>query len=176
VRIEHKRPSWDSENFRTLGSLELYSTSGEFTTGVFHSLFRDHRNEIHQFVSMTARYCDLRDVHSISPRTWVNTFNGPREWIEFDFLDRLMSVSSYRLQRLRGAALRWWSLLGSNDRTFELDEWTLIDTRRESREGEFGMLHTFDCFGGPFRYYRLDNEGPRWDEHSWYPNALVLGH
>jgi hypothetical protein len=155
----------------------LFSTTRKFIvfkfkSGVFKRLFSEHRNDIRQFVCLTARDYDLSDVHSISPRRNVCTLPGDREWVEIDFVDRRLFLNSYRLQRGYIFALRTWSLFGSNDGRQRLEEWTKLDSRNESREGEFEEFQLYECFGGPFRYFRLVNEGPRWDANK----SLVLWH
>jgi hypothetical protein len=172
LKIEQKGPNWAGGQYLKFRSLELFSRSGKFESGVFGSLFAEHRKEIRQFVSVTARDFDLNEVHSISPRTNVSTLSGDRQWLEIDFVDHQLFVNSYRLKRSSPFGLRSWSLLGSNDRSLVLDEWTRIDSRSETREGEFELLQTFDCIGGPFRYFRLVNEGPRWDRGT----QLILYH
>jgi hypothetical protein len=163
VRIEQKSANWEGQQFLRFHSVELFSASGKYQTGVFRSLFEDHRNEIRQFVCVTARDFDLSVTHLLSPRTNVCTLTGKRDWIEIDFRDHRLFVNGYRVGRAANAHLRSWSLLRSNDRALGLDEWTKVDSRTESREGEFGLFRVFECFGGPFRYYRLVAEGPGWD-------------
>jgi hypothetical protein len=155
LKIEQKGPNSEGGQFLVFQSLELFSKSGEFRSGVFRSLFREHRNDIRQFVCVTARDGDLTDIHSISPRTNVCTVPGHREWVEVDLIDHRLFISSYRLRRESDAALRSWSLVGSNDRRQGLDDWTRLDSRHESQRGEFEELHVFECYGGPFPYFRL---------------------
>jgi hypothetical protein len=166
LKIEQKGPNWEGKQSLLFKSVELFSSSGKYRSGVFKRLFREHRAEIRQFVCVTARDFDLSEVHSLSPRTNVWTWRDPRQWVEIDFLDRRLFVNSYRLELASRHVLRSWSLLGSNDRKLELDEWTKLDSRSETREGEFETLQTFECFGGPFRYFRLVNEGERWDGNT----------
>jgi hypothetical protein len=163
MTIEQKGKNWAGEQYLAIQSVEFFSSSGEFTSGVFRSLFGNHRKEIRQFVCVTARDFDLSEVPLISPRMDVVTFGGDREWIEVDFLDHQLFVNSYRLRRHSDSLIRSWSLRGSNDRDVGVDEWTTIDSRHESYQSEIDILATFDCIGGPFRYFRLVNDGPRWD-------------
>jgi hypothetical protein len=163
VKIEQKGPNYQGSQYLSFKALEFFSNSGKYKSGLFRSLFLEHRDEIREFVCVTARDFDLSDVHSISPRTNVCTFAGTREWVEIDFLDHQLCVDSYRLKRGFNFVIRSWSLLGSNDRTVELEKWTILDSRSESSPGEFEQFHLFSGFGGPFRYYRLVNDGPRWD-------------
>jgi hypothetical protein len=163
VKIEQKGVSWSGRHILHIHSVQFFSSAGKFKSGVFNSLFREHRNEIRQFVCVTARDFDLSEIHSISSRANAWTWPGDREWLEIDLIDHQLFVTSYRLKRGPKAVLRSWSLLGSNDRSLGLDQWTTIDSRSESRRGEFELLQTFDCFGGPFRYVRIVNEGPMWD-------------
>jgi hypothetical protein len=167
VKIEQKGPNCEGEGFLHFKSLEFFSNSGELSSGVFRSLFSEHRKEIQRFVCVTARDFDLSGVHSISPRNSVCTFDGSREWMEVDFLDHQLFLNSYRLKRVTGSGLRLWSLLGWNDRADDLDKWTKLDSRTEGSKGEFELFQLFPCFGGPFRYYRLVNEGKTWNERNY---------
>jgi hypothetical protein len=161
VRIQQKSLNWEGTQYFHLGSVELFSSSGRFSSGVFRTLFDDHRTDIRKFVSVSSRDFDSSDVHLLSPRTTVCTWTGTREWFEIDFRDRQLLLSSYRLKRLSKFCLRSWSLVGSNDRTLPLSEWTVLDSRQESREGEYGLFQGFDCLGGIFRHFRLVNQGPK---------------
>jgi hypothetical protein len=163
LKIEQKGPSWEGRPCLFFKSLELFSKTGKFESGVFKTLFSEHRNEIRQFVCLTARDYDLSDVHSLSPRTKVCTGVGDRQWLEIDFVDRQLFLNSYRLKRHTNWLLRSWSLFGTNDGRQGLEEWTKLDSRNESREGEFEIFQVYECFGGPFRYFRLVQEGPDWD-------------
>jgi hypothetical protein len=147
-----------------MDSIELFSSSGRFSSGVFRTLFDEHRGDIRKFVSVRCRNFDLSDVHLVSSTTTVSTWIGDREWFEIDFVDHQLVLNSYRLYRRRWRGLlRLWSLVGSNDRTVPLNDWSVIDSRNESRQGEYKVFQGFDCVGGPFRYFRLVNEGPDWD-------------
>jgi hypothetical protein len=85
---------------------------------------------------------------------------------EIAFGDRHLLLNSYRLKRVLGKCIRSWSLVASNDRTLPLAEWTVIDSRNESREGEYELFQGFDCAGGPFRYFRLVHDGQSWSGRS----------
>jgi hypothetical protein len=164
VRIEQKGRNWAGKQSLHVRSLELFSTTGQFTTGVFRALFREHRHDIHQFLCVSARDFDFTEFHLISPRTDIVTWDGSREWLEIDLIDRQVFVNSYRLKRLPIYILRSWSLIGSNDRTLPLEEWTKINLRQEIQKGEFESFQLYECFGGPFRYFRIVNEGPKGTE------------
>jgi hypothetical protein len=160
-----------AEDFH-LQSVELFSDSGEYSSGVFRKLFEHHRTEIRKFVRVTVRDFDPGYVQSMSDKTNVWTWAGTREWIEVDFLDRQFVASAYRLGRHRDILLRSWSLLGSHDRTIQLNEWAVIDSRSEETPGELGNSTCFDCSGGAYRYFRLVSEGLDWRNHTW----LILNH
>jgi hypothetical protein len=68
LKIEQKGPNWEGKQYLLFKSVELFSSSGKFSSGVFKTLFREHRTEIRQFVYVTARDFDLSEVHSLSPR------------------------------------------------------------------------------------------------------------
>jgi hypothetical protein len=172
VKMEQKGRNWNERQYFNIGSIEFFSSSGRFSSGVFRTLFDSYRETIRKFVCVTARDFDPRDIHSIRPRTLVHTWSGLREWIEIDFLERQLLLSGYRLERGDRLRLRSWSFLGSNDRGLPLDEWTVIESRNESRRDEYELLQGFDCVGGPFRYFRLVNEGLRWDNKT----ALIFWH
>jgi hypothetical protein len=165
VKIEQKGANWKGSQYLCFKSLEFFAPSGKFRSGVFGSLLKDHRDDVSRFVCLTARDFDMSDVHSVTSRKSVCTWGGGSYWVEIDLLDHRLLMTSYRLKRGRQSTLKTWSILGSNDRTLALEEWTKVDSRSESVEGEFELLHVFECFGCPFRYYRIVNEGPRWDEN-----------
>jgi hypothetical protein len=58
--------------------------------------------------------------------------------------------------------LKSWLLLGSNDASCPLAQWTELDRRLESRQGEINDPAAFPAVGGPFRYFRLVYTGPTW--------------
>jgi hypothetical protein len=162
VKIEQTGPNFAGSQTLYFRSLEFFSDSEQGKSGIFRSLFAEHREEIQRFVCVTARDYEPGDVHSISPRTSPCTHRGSRSWMEIDFCDHQLLINSYRLKRHFNEPLREWSLLGSNDRTDDLDKWTCVDSREENSRGEFELFEIFQCFGGPFRYYRLVNECPNW--------------
>jgi hypothetical protein len=164
LKIEQKGPNWESGRFLAFGAVEMFSACGK--SAVFDSLFRTHRNEIRELIGVTARDFNVSELHSISPRTNVADVAANREWVEFDFADHRLFVHSYRLTRARPSAIRSWSLIGSNDRTRELEDWTLLDLRYERLEIWVESVHIFSCFGGPFRYFRLVSESPRTDSRT----------
>jgi hypothetical protein len=167
LKIEQKGPDCVGSQFLNFGSLELFSNSEKFSSGVFRSLFSEHRDEIRRFVCVTARDFDLSVAHSIEPRTNVCTLDGDREWMEINFLDHQLFINSYRLKRISGSTFRSWTLFGSNDQSAELDKWTKVDSRAENSKGEFELFQLFSCLGGPFRYFRLVNEAQTSDKRTY---------
>jgi hypothetical protein len=162
VKIEQTSPNWQGTQYFNIGSIEFFSASARFSSGVFRTLFAEHREEIRKFVRVTAKDFGTSQIHSILTKTIVCTFPGPREWIEIDLVSSQLLLNAYRLKRNTDSRLRSWSLLGSNDRTLHIDEWTVIDSKHESKEGEYELCRGFDCASGAFRFFRLVQDGQQW--------------
>jgi hypothetical protein len=163
LKIKQTGPNWQGEQFFNIGKIEFFSRDGPYSEGVFRTLFRDHRQDIRKFVEVRARDFDLEEVHKPGNRTNVCTDNEENEWIQMEIVGGSFAARCYRLKRSATYKLRSWSLRGSNDASRALGEWSLLGSWSETREGEFGTFHTFLVVGGPFRYFRLVCNGPRWD-------------
>jgi hypothetical protein len=162
IKFQQKGPNWKGDRVFQLASIELFSSSRLFASGVFGTIFGHSRTGIHKLVSITARDFDASTVHLPCGARAVSTWSGAKEWLEIDLVDHCLLLSAYRLKQIDSVRLRSWSLLGSNDRSLPLGEWEEIDSQEESERGELASF-VFHARGGPFRYFRIVNTGPRWD-------------
>jgi hypothetical protein len=168
VTITQSGPAWDGQQRVRFKSLELFAPAGLYSHGFFRALFNAHRDRIHQLISITARDYDLSDIHSLTPRTTVCIFGSAQAWVEVAFDNHRLLVNSYRLDRNGPRRLRSWRLVGTNDNSLPLAQWTTIDSRREATQGQIRLLECYPCLGGPFRYFRIVQQEPNWD------NNLIL--
>jgi hypothetical protein len=123
-------------------------SAADYFRRVFRNIYNEHRNEIRKSVSVPARDFDLSVIHEISPRMNVCTHTGSYQWVQAEFVDRKLLVSSYRLKRGSTLTLCSWSLRGSNDPLQPLYEWTKLDSRHETNQGEFDDYQCFSTPGG----------------------------
>jgi hypothetical protein len=163
VTITQRGPAWDGDQHLNFRSLELFAPDGEYASGVFRTLFNSYRAHIREVVSVTARDFDLGVVHSLTPRTTVCTFKSEHAWVEVAFDNHRLLVNSYRLDRDTPGRLRSWRLVGTNNNSLPLVQWTTIDSRREANPGELQLLELYACLGGPFRYFRIVQQEPNWN-------------
>jgi hypothetical protein len=95
---------------------------------------------------------------------------GPREagsnenqWLQVEISGGKLVTSCYRLRHVQGWQLRSWSLWGSNDASLAREQWTMLDRRHQEHQGQYRDFDSFPAVGGPFQYFRLVCDGPKWN-------------
>ena len=162
VRIESRGPNWSGDNYLRLGGFELFSPEEKYRDGVFRSIFTNHRDNFYDFFDVRARDFDGSEIHKRDTKKNVWSWGwSDHEWLEIGLVCGKVAIFGYRIRK-REDFLRSWSLRGSNDRNLPLEEWTVIHRHCEE-EKTSEELH-FECFSGkPFQFFRIVQEGNRWN-------------
>jgi hypothetical protein len=163
LKIKQTGANWEGQQFFVVNKIEFFSPDAKYSEGVFRTLFRNHRPDIRKFIEVRARDFDLEEIHKPGNRTNVCTWRKANEWLQIEIVGGTFAISCYRLKRSANYKLRSWSLRGSNNASCPLGEWRCLDHWSEAREGEFADFNAFMAVGGPFRYFRLVCDGPKWD-------------
>jgi hypothetical protein len=171
-KIRQTGPNWQGEQHFRIGKIEFLSPDPAYYSGVFRTLFSEHRIAIHQFVEVRAGNCGLAGLHKPDNAVFIRTSDGREEWVQVEIVGGKLAPSCYRLKRLPSSRLLSWSLRASNDEKLPLKKWTTLHVRSERKEGEHRDFDVFQAAGGPFRYFRLFCEGPNIDNRL----HLVLQH
>lgn len=162
LKIAQGGLNWKGKHHLVIGNFELLSADPRYSPFVFERLLKDHGRDVRRFVEVCSRDYDVGEIHKISTHTNVCTWPIAQSFVQIEIVGGIIVVSKYRLRR--GRFLRTWSLRGSNDASLRLDEWTELDHRHEEMKGEFDDPGSFDAAGGPFRYFRLVQEGKNWTD------------
>jgi hypothetical protein len=93
---------------------------------------------------------------------WCNTATRPNSWIQFDFKDRIVSLTHYALKSHSGE-FDWfvqWTLQGSMDG----NTWSVLDTRNTQDMNGKSITKIFECQGKSsvsdfYRYIRSTQTG-----------------
>jgi hypothetical protein len=94
---------------------------------------------------------------------WFTSMNSPNSWIQFDFKDRVVSLTHYALKsdgNFSSHHLLEWTISGSNDG----NSWIIVDCQKtQALNGRF-ITKLFECSDkssvSPFyRYLRLTQTG-----------------
>lgn len=162
IRIESRGPNSSGDNYFRLGGFELFSPEEKYRDGVFRSIFMNHRDNFYDFFDVQARDFDWSEIHKRDTMKEICTFDwSDHEWLEAGLVCGKVAIFGYRIRK-NEKYLRSWSLRGSNDRNLPLEEWTVI--HRHCEEEKTSKELQFECFSGtPFRFFRIVQEGNRWD-------------
>jgi hypothetical protein len=160
LKIRQTGQNWQGEQHFRIGKIEFLSSDSAFSSGVFRTLFKEHRTTIHQFVDIRARDFDMAELHKPDNASFVRTCGRREEWVQVEIVGGKLAPSCYRLQRRSDYRLLSWSLRASNDEKQAFKNWTVLDRRTEVEKTEHKDFDVFPAVSGPFRYFRLVCDGP----------------
>jgi hypothetical protein len=165
LKIRQTGPNREGQQYLNIGKIEFTSPDRAYSSGVFRTIFNAHRADVRRYIEVGARDGDRGrgQLHLITPRTRTWTFKGKQSWVQVEVVGGQFVVGQYRLNRHTGERMRSWTLRGSSSSAVPFSEWTVLDRREEPVSGAFGDLAAFDAGGGPFRCFRLVQEGPTWN-------------
>jgi hypothetical protein len=159
--------------------------SGSDFEGILSHLKSQHNGNIRAAISIEASsrgYGDPYDVTNYGSQINWYTDSVPNSWLQFDFKDRSVSISSYSMKsRYDGYHIpRSWVLEGKNDDT----DWTELD--RHDNDNTIQGGHAFHNFKCPsrcdgcmhmYRYIRLrqTNVNSNGNNHLLFCNFEVFG-
>jgi hypothetical protein len=166
LKIRQVGPDLPNCGWFKIGEIEFLSPDPHFAPGIFRTLFNEHRRDIRQFLEIRSRHLCLDELHNPNAQGYILTYGAPNQWVQIEIVDGKLITNCYRLKRTRNDKLRSWSLLGSNEASLPLAEWTELDRRSEARPGDFNDFATFPAVGGPFCYFRIVSTGPNWSDSA----------
>jgi hypothetical protein len=172
LKIRQAGPELPGREWFAIKSIEFLSPDAHFGRGIFWTLFNEHRQDIRRFLEVRSRHLSSDELHDPNHAGRVLTYNARDQWLQIEIVRGKLITNCYRLRRFSDSFLKSWSLLGSNDASCPLAQWTELDHRLENRRGENNDFAAFPAVGGPFRYFRLVCTGPTWN-NDYY---LVLKH
>jgi hypothetical protein len=167
-RISQIAPNGSDRHCIRIRKIECFSPDSRFCNGVFDYLFRTNPLAIRQFVEITARFNQPDQLYRLdrtfNSGTEVTSFADFRPWVEIALTRGQLLVTGYVLMRRINFELRSWSLVGSNDVSLPLDEWTVLHEVQDAEPNTVNPVEFFALEASPsFSVFRLINEGPRWD-------------
>lgn len=151
-----------------LRNIEFASLDDEFPEGVFKKMLQNAGGDPHKInVKITAKNFDLETFYSINELSNISTFSEDVNWFQVEFMEGKMHVTGYRLKRAQVFLLRGWKIYGSDDDSFPLSEWFLIDERYEKKQLQYSALDYYevkdDKRNKGFRFIRLVSDVEKWN-------------
>jgi hypothetical protein len=136
------------------------------SVGILQKLANEAQGNVHQtgVVEITASSSDHNLPYQVADAEWEEFWfsqNKPDQWIMFDFKNKKVRISEYRIKTHRFGSdschLKCWKLQGSNDGT----TWTDLDQRDTDVLNAAKRVEKFECTGVSFsaRYLRLVQTG-----------------
>lgn len=137
------------------------------SVGILEKLGKEAKGNVHEkgVVEITASSTDHGLCFKVGDRDWDDFWfsgNKPDQWICFDFKNRRVRVTDYRIKTHKFSSyschLKEWKLQGSDNQS----EWVDLDTRDTDSLNESRKVEHFVCSGkgGSFRFIRLLSTGP----------------
>lgn len=153
-----------------LKNVEFASLDDEFPEGVFKKLVQNAGGDPHKAkVNITARNFDLETFHSINELSNISTLSEDVNWFQIEFIEGKMHVTGYRLKRTQNFLLRGWKVYGSDDDSYPLSDWTLIDERYEEKNHQYDVIEFYEVNhpsnnNKGFRFLRLVSDVEKWNK------------
>jgi hypothetical protein len=168
IRSRHQ-PVYDMKIFPTnrFTSFVNRSPDSPWSSGLIYHLCQMFGGNIHEkgIIEITCSSTGYNKCWQIVNYDWNNYFhtnNSPNNWIQFDFKDRVVSLTDYALKSdgNLGCHLVEWQVAGSMD----CNEWTILDHQKtQDLNGKYRtkIFHLNDSSSSsPFyRYIRLTQTG-----------------
>jgi hypothetical protein len=148
-------------------------------SGLIHHLCDECHGNVHEgdVVNITCSSRSYNECWQVVNYDWncyFHTTNSPNSWIQFDFKDRLVSLTHYALKSDGNSSAYHhveWTISGSNDG----DSWTIVDCQKTQALNGRYIPKLFECGHkssvSPFyRYLRLTQTG----KNSYGNHYLML--
>jgi hypothetical protein len=143
------------------------STSSSLFSGLIHHLCQKYDGNVHERcvvnITCSSNYRNnCWQVVNYDWNDWFETQNSPNSWIQFDFKDRLVSLTHYALKSDGDWSyhLLEWTISVSNDE----NSWTIVDHQKtQDLKGQY-ITKLFECCDQSsnskfYRYFRLTQTG-----------------
>ena len=148
VRIEEKAcPCLSLKQF------ELLSPDGEYSGGIFATLFKVDPNNLPKYFEISARNYDGSKFHCLKDTSLVWTRGqSEHEGVEVQFPHGAVIPMKYRLRTSR---LSHWSIRCSKNRDLPLDQWTIVHGQEQESPPK-GVVE-FECAPSitPYKFLRI---------------------
>jgi hypothetical protein len=165
-RINQTSPNWDGRHSFRVRKIECFSPDPRYQSGFFRCLFKNHRSEIDRFVRVSARFNQPDQLYRLDDtfNCYINDAPDQSHWIQVLFTKGNLMISGYALRRRIRMELRSWSLVGADDPSVPLEDWTELHHMNETVRGDHDIVEYFPIQSDrTFSCFRLLNHGPRWD-------------
>jgi hypothetical protein len=158
-RINQTSPNWHGSAWFRLAKVEFLSGDHRYTTGVFNTLFRDHRRDIRKYVCVSARSNDPHRLYRLSGFFCKICDRHGRPWLQTVFPNGRLEITGYALKRRLDLSMQAWTLRASDEESLPIEQWTIlhavsVDEGRDPRE----PIQYFAVEHGAFKCFRLVRE------------------
>jgi hypothetical protein len=164
IKLKQAGPNWRGSFYNVFGNVDFTSPEAPYNGSlVFETMFNKSRRGMRSELEIRARDFDPEEIHLPNGRSSICTDGAPHEYVDFEFTHGSLLLSAYRLRRSTDFTLRSWTIRGSNDNEVLTENWTIIDNRNEETKGQWKLHDVYEARGGPYKWIRLVNEGPKWN-------------
>jgi hypothetical protein len=178
IRCRHRLIYESSElASNCLRELIIRSADAQFPfAGLIHHLTDICGGNVHRkgVVSITCSSTEENQCWQVVDYDWTNhwySHSVPNSWIQFDFKDRVVSLTHYSLKSHHGSDYWFvqWTLSGSTDG----NSWTILDRRNTQDMTARSITKIFECNERVparefYRYIRLTQTGKNSSSHHHF--------